>query len=98
MKKLTSKKIIETIEKNKNKIHKGGVKKIGLFGSFIKNRNSKNSDIDFLVEFDKVDIDKYLYVLNLLEKLFKKKVDLVIEKDLKPELEYVKNEAEYVKI
>ncbi|KHO51504.1 MAG: hypothetical protein QT05_C0039G0003 [archaeon GW2011_AR13] len=45
-----------------------------------------------------MNIDKYLYVLNLLEKLFNKKVDLVIEKNLKPELKYVIKEAEYVKI
>ena len=90
--------IFEKINKNKGKLKKRGVKKIGIFGSFIKREQKSKSDIDFLVEFKKVDIDRYLYVLNLLEKLFKKKVDLVIEDDLKPELEYVKNEAEYVKI
>ena len=98
VKKLTSEKIIESIEKNKAKIRKGGVKKIGLFGSFIRKKQKSESDIDFLVEFEKINIDKYLYILNLLEKLFKKKIDLVIEQDLKPELEYVKKEAKYVKI
>ena len=34
----------------------------------------------------------------LLKKLFKRKIDLVIEKNLIPELNYVKNEAEYVKL
>lgn len=96
--KLTSKKIIEKIEKNKSKIRKAGVKKIGLFGSFVKKEQKPRSDIDFLIEFEKIDIDRYLYILNLLEKLFKKKIDLVIEKDLKPELKYVKKEAKYVKI
>lgn len=37
-------------------------------------------------------------LLFLLQKLFNKKVDLVIEEDLKPELEYVKKEAQYVEI
>jgi len=69
-----------------------------LFGSFVKGKQKKNSDIDILVEFKKVDIDKYLFVLNLLGKLFKKNIDLVIEQDLKPELEYAKEEAEYVEI
>lgn len=96
--KINKKIIIEKISKNKGELKAKGVKKIGLFGSFVKDKHSKASDIDFLIEFKKVDIDKYLYVLNLLEKLFKKKIDLVIEKDLKPELEYVKDEAQYVKI
>ena len=30
--------------------------------------------------------------------MFKRKIDLVIEDDLKPELKYVKKEAEYAKI
>ena len=96
--KLNSKKIINVLEENKDKIQKAGVKKIGLFGSYVKGKEKKNSDIDFLIEFESVDFDKYFFMLKLLEKLFQKKVDLVIEKDLKPELKYVKKEAEYVRI
>ncbi|MBU1129146.1 MAG: nucleotidyltransferase domain-containing protein [Nanoarchaeota archaeon] len=96
--KLNSKKIINVLEENKDKIQKAGVKKIGLFGSYAKGKEKKNSDIDFLIEFESVDFDKYFFMLKLLEKLFQKKVDLVIEKDLKPELKYVKKEAEYVRI
>lgn len=96
--KLTPKKIIKTLKENKDKIRKVGVKKIGLFGSYVKGKGGKNSDIDFLIEFEVIDFDKYFYMLKLLEKLFQKKVDLVIEKDLKPELNYVKKEATYVRI
>lgn len=95
---LNSKKIIETIKNNKNKIRKYGVKKIGLFGSFIKEKQKPKSDIDILVKFENIDFDSYLNLLFFLEKIFKKKIDLVIEDDLKPELKYVKREAEYVKL
>ncbi|HIG94178.1 MAG TPA: nucleotidyltransferase [Nanoarchaeota archaeon] len=95
---LTKELILTTIKKNKRKLSEHNVKKIGLFGSFVKEQQKSTSDIDILIEFTKVNIDKYLYVLNLLEKLFNKKVDLVIEKNLKPELKYVIKEAEYVKI
>src|SRR3989338_1881388 len=95
-KKLTSKIIIEKIEKEKKELKEKGVTKIGLFGSYAKNKQKQKSDIDFLVEFKTIDLDKYLYVLNLLEKLFRRKIDLVIEKDLKPELIYEKKEAKYV--
>ena len=82
----------------KNEMKEFGVKKIGIFGSYAKGKQKKSSDIDILITFDKIDFDKYLYVLNLLKKLFKKKIDLIIEGDLKPELNYVKNEAKYVQI
>lgn len=95
---LNSKKILEKIEKEKEKLKKKGVKKIGLFGSYAKDKQKKKSDIDFLVEFQKITFDNYFYVLNFLKKLFNKKIDLVIERDLKPELNYVKEEVQYVKI
>ena len=98
MMRLDKKSIMSRLYLNRRELKNHGVKKIGLFGSFVKGKQKKNSDIDILVEFKKVDIDKYLFVLNLLGKLFKKNIDLVIEQDLKPELEYAKEEAEYVEI
>lgn len=97
-KNITSNKIIKEIESKKDLIKKKGVKKIGLFGSYIKNKQHKKSDIDILVEFDKPDFEKYAEILILLEKLFRRKIDLVIESDLRPELKYVKKEAKYVKL
>jgi len=90
--------VLEKIRENKEMIRSKGVKKIGLFGSFIKNKQHKKSDVDILIEFDKPTLGKYLFVLRLLEKKLKRKIDLVIESDIKPELRYVKKEAEYVKI
>ena len=98
MKKLDSKKILKEIEKRKKDIRKYGIKKIGLFGSYAKNKQKKKSDIDFLIEVDEIDADKFFSLLFLLEKMFKKKIDLVDIKRLRPELEYVKKEAKYVKI
>jgi len=95
---LNKEEILEKIEETKDLIKKKGVKKIGIFGSFVKNNQDKKSDVDILIEFDKPTLEKYLYVLRLLEKKLKRKIDLVIESDLKPELVYVKKEAQYVKI
>jgi len=97
-KKLNSKKILKEIEKNKEKIRKFGVKKIGLFGSFAKNKQKPKSDIDVLVTFEKIRFDNYMELLFFLQRVFNKEIDLVIEGDLKPELKYVKKEAQYVKI
>ncbi len=93
---LTSEKIIKTIEKHRIDLAKFDVTKIGLFGSFSKNPKS-NSDIDFLVDFKNPTLDNYMGLKFRLEKLFNRKVDLVMEKELKPALRYVKKEAIYAK-
>ena len=98
MKNINRKKILKEIENKKDIIKEKGVKKIGLFGSFIKEKQNKKSDIDILIEFDEPNFEKYAEMLILLENLFKRKIDLVIESDLKPELKYVKKEAIYVKL
>lgn len=98
MKKLTSKKIIEAIKREKNKLKEKGVKKIGLFGSYAKGKQKQTSDIDFLVTFDRIDFDNYMELISFLKNLFKRNVDLVIEKNLIPELNYVKKETKYVKL
>lgn len=97
-KNLNSKKIINIIKKERKKLKEKGVKKIGLFGSYKKGNQHKKSDIDLLVTFDKIDFDNYMDLISFLEKALKRKVDLVMEKNLVPELNYVKNEAEYVKL
>ena len=40
------------LHKNKSQLLKYGVKQLGLFGSFVRNQQNENSDVDILVEFD----------------------------------------------
>jgi len=95
---LKKQKVLKKIEINKLKIVSLGVKKIGLFGSVLKGSQNKKSDIDILVEFQSISFDKYTELLFLLEKMFKRKIDLIVESSLRPELNYVKEEAEYVRL
>ena len=92
------KNIINKIKENRKKISEKGVIKIGLFGSFLKNKSTKKSDVDIIVKFDNVNFDKYIELKMLLEKIFRREVDLVIEEDLREELSYIKKEVEYVEI
>jgi len=94
---LTAKCIINTLNTHKNEIQKYKVKKIGLFGSFLKGSQHTKSDLDFLVAFKDPTYDNYIELKFLLEKIFHKKIDLVIEDNLKPALQYVKEEAVYAK-
>ena len=85
---LKSDEILGKIEENKDKIKRFGVKKIGLFGSYIKGRQKQKSDIDILVEFEKgmKTFDNYMDLKFFLEDLFNCKVDLVIVEAIKPDL------------
>ncbi len=96
---LTKKKIFQKLEKGNSLFKKYGVKKIGLFGSFAKGKQTKNSDIDLLVTFEQKNYgDQYFQVLFHLEDLFKRKIDLIPEDCLRKELNYVRKEAVYVGI
>ncbi|HLC73152.1 nucleotidyltransferase domain-containing protein [Candidatus Pacearchaeota archaeon] len=96
--KLTSKKIIKKIEENAEDIKKYNVNKIGLFGSFSKNEQREDSDIDIIVSFNETSFDNYMDLQFLLKKLFNKKIDLIIERGLKPRLKYVVKEAKYARL
>jgi hypothetical protein len=60
------------------------VKRLGLFGSALNQNFSENSDVDVLVIFDsdeKIDLfDKYFELKEQLEQIFKRQVDLVVDK------------------
>ena len=82
-KKLTSKEIMGRLRKYNDVLENFGVKKIGLFGSFVRGEQKKNSDIDFLVEFKIATFDNYMGLRSDLAKKFRQKVDLVSIKALK---------------
>jgi len=77
-----------------------GIKFIGLFGSFARDEANEKSDIDILYEIEKdkkLSIFGYLKLINELEKAFNKKVDLVRETTLKPQIKnYVYKDLAYV--
>ena len=85
---LNSDEILKIIEESKDKIKKFGVRRIGLFGSYIRSEQKKESDIDVLVEFEKgkKTFDNYMELKFFLEDLFNCKVDLVILESIKPDL------------
>ena len=78
---------------------KFGVKKTGIFGSFVRGEEESESDIDILVEFDggSETFKNYMHFKFFLEDAFSRKVDLVIIDDIKPVIkERILREAVYV--
>ena len=61
------------------------VKKIGLFGSAVRNDFTKKSDLDILVEFSETPtFFEFLDLEEYLSKLLERQVDLATKKGLKP--------------
>ena len=63
------------------------VLKAWLFGSYSRGEQTEDIDIDILVVFDenaKVGLFRYAHIINELEDLLNKKVDLVVEDTLLP--------------
>lgn len=61
------------------------VKKIGLFGSFVKRMESESSDIDILVEFSEpISLFRFVNLKDFLAEKLERKVDLVPKGGLKP--------------
>ena len=85
---LTKEKILHKIEQNKGKIKTFGTEKLTLIGSHGRNEAKPESDIDFLVEFEKGrgSFDDYVHLLQFLRDLFDKEVDLGEERFLREEL------------
>lgn len=73
------------------------VEKIGYFGSYSRNEQNKDSDIDILVSFRKPLGWEFFDLQELLEYELKLKVDLVSEKALKEQLrQIILNSVKYV--
>ena len=89
--------IKQALVENRKTLRKYGVKRIGLFGSYVRGTATPISDIDFLVELERVTFDDYMGLAVFLEDLFKKDVDLVTPTSIKPGYKpYIEKEVEYV--
>jgi len=77
--------ILTTIKSHKPDLLKYGIRLIGLFGSYARNEQSDNSDIDILIDFDpeEENFDNYMAVCDLIENLFgKRKTEIVTKNGL----------------
>lgn len=62
--------IVNTLNSHIGILSRYKVRKIGLFGSYVKNEQTSLSDIDFLVEFEEPTFDNYMDLVFFLEKSF----------------------------
>lgn len=91
--------IFRLLQSNSKYIRSFGIKRIGLFGSFAKNQQNENSDIDFIVEFekDKKSYSSFIKLAFFLEELLGRKVDILTNNSLSPYLgPSILKETEYL--
>lgn len=75
---ITKEDILKFLRKNKDLFKKRfGVDKIMLFGSYARDEATPDSDIDILIESKQKSYDNMFDMKELLEKEFKKRVDLL---------------------
>jgi len=95
---LNKKIIMRSIQDNLSEIKRYGIRRIGVFGSFVRSSQNEKSDIDVLVEFypERKSFDNYMDLKFFLEKLLRRKVDLVIKDAVKPRIRtYILKEVLY---
>jgi len=91
--------LMETLRSHGKEIRSFGVNSLGLFGSFVRNSGSDESDIDLLVDFEpnKKTFDNFMELSFFLEQLFGRKVDLVTRQSLSKYIgPYILSELENV--
>ena len=95
----TFREITATIRSNRKELQQDyGLLKIGIFGSYARDEQDKNSDIDILVEIERpMGLIKLMGLERRLSGLLNTKVDLVTKKALKPYIgKRVLEEVRYV--
>jgi len=92
--------ILKKLRNNKQKLTKFGIRNVGLFGSYLRNEQSSDSDIDLLVEFDsdKETFDNFMAVCDLFENIFKnQRIEVVTKNGLSPYIgPKILSEVQYV--
>jgi len=97
----TKQDIVSLLEQNGSLLKALGVKKIGLFGSFVRGEQRPDSDIDLLVEFEpgQKTFDTFMELSFLLEEILQHRIELVTVESLSPYLgPHILREVEYASL
>jgi hypothetical protein len=94
----TKEELLKIISERQNQIKGFGVKRCGIFGSFVHKKHTAHSDIDVLVEFEpnQKTFDNFMHLAVFLDELFGRRVDLVTVESLSPYIgPHILQEVEY---
>jgi len=91
--------VIERIRALAPKLQGYGVRRLALFGSFVRDQQRTDSDVDLLVEFlpGQKSFDNFLALSELLEHALQRRVELLTIESLSPHIgPHILQEAENV--
>ena len=97
----TKQQILQALTDHSAELRDLGVRKLGLFGSFVRGDQTPESDVDLLVQFEpgKKNFDSFMQLSTVLEDLLQRRVELVTTEALSPYLgPHILNEVEYASI
>ncbi len=97
----TKQEILNSLSQNQSRLRALGIRRIGLFGSFVRGEQSPNSDIDLLVEFEpgRKTFDAFMELSLFLERTLQHEVELVTVESLSPYLgPHILKEVEYASL
>jgi uncharacterized protein len=93
--------ILNKLHENRGKLQTLGVRRLGLFGSFVRGEQKSGSDIDLIVEFEsgRKTFDNFMNLSFFLEDLFRRRVELITTESLSPYIgPHILKETEYVSL
>ena len=91
--------VLTLVAGQQHQLTRFGVKRLGIFGSFVREQQNDASDIDVLVEFEPghKTFANFMHLAFYLEELFGRRVDLLTPESLSPYIgPRILNEVEYV--
>ncbi len=95
----TKEELFSLLSEHSERLRSLGVRRLGLFGSFVRNESHPDSDVDLLVEFEPglKDFDHFMDLCFFLEELLSRRVEVVTRESLSPHIgPHILNEVEYV--
>jgi len=98
---LTKTEILQTLTRHGHELKAYGVEQIGLFGSYVRNEATVNSDIDLLVNISqsKKTFRNFMSLSYYLEDLLGNKVDVITKQSLSPHIgPHILKTVEYVSL
>ena len=94
----TKSELFKTLRDHQTRLKQFGVKRCGVFGSFVRGMQSDQSDVDILVEFEpgEKSFDNFMGLALFLEETIGRRVELVTPESLSPYIgPHILREVEY---
>ena len=97
----TKAELLALLREHERELNTFGVRRYGLFGSFLYDKATAESDVDLLVEFEsgQKTFANFSNLIFFLEELFGRSVELVTAESLSPHIgPYILREVEHVTV